>query len=71
MLTKSKCLVVVLVATAFGLFGMSQRAKADAITEGSVTQVPGKLQINATGTFSVNPGRKVVSIKDDRLGRQQ
>jgi hypothetical protein len=63
MLTKSKCLVVVIAATAFGLFGMPQRVTADEITVGKASQVSGKLQIQGKGTFSVDPGNKLDSVQ--------
>lgn len=62
MLMKPKYLILVFIATAFGLFGMPERAKTDAITVGRVSQVPGKLQISGNGTFSVDQGRQLKSI---------
>lgn len=60
---KWKYVLVVIVASAFNLFGTAGAVRADAITVGSATQVmSGGLQIQGTGTFSVDQGRRLASM---------
>ncbi len=63
MIIKWKLAALVFVATALCLFGTPGRAKANAITVGRVQQVQGQLKIEGNGTFSLNAGRTLDSIK--------
>jgi hypothetical protein len=61
-MSKQLSSLVVVLATAFGVLGPSGTARADAVTVGTASQVPGTKKVEGTGTFSVSPGQTLVAV---------